>query len=496
MKRAAAVLVFMINALLPGGCDGMPAGPAATPPQPSAALMDLSLPKDTRAQWTVAVCTFEVEGLSGENTYLAFSLPLLLKNEVGALSTHTLSDEERDLTRRALVARDMAAAETASTAIRAERDALLFTDAVASATDPATRAAVESRLAAAAARRGFLASLDAARVDVAAMKPVVFKQGAEEGKLLDAPRIPRDVYCAREGVDLLIGGSLQEVQGYLLLDIWAFDAARDMLVYSSRNAAQREELYAFLSALGKELAGVILGRPWSLVSFAPTPPESSLYVDGTLAASGASSTLYLAPGAHTVRITAPGYHDLERTVTLGEGEETRIGDTLEKEVPGEIALATDPVGAAVYLGSVWKGTTPLPLDIPAVQGRGVLELDGYYSQPFTLDPSSPSSLTMTMTADVGSREDLQKKARDRFYTSLSLFAFSIPIPLFSYALTMDYATKLQQSGGASDETAMYAFFGAYYGGIGLSAALFTWMVTRIVAYVKAANDVGGLKEGL
>jgi hypothetical protein len=535
MRKAAPVLIFMLIALLPGGCDGTTtaaadaavaaaAGTATTPAAAAAAgtapaagstaaatntednggslVMDLSVPKDTRTHWSVAVCTFEVEGLSGENRYLAFSLPLLLKNEVGALSTHTLSDEERDLVRRRLIARDMVAADKAATAACAERDALLFSDAVASAKDSAARSAVEKKLADAVKRHGFLASLDPSKVDVAAEKPVAFKQGVEEGKLLDAPLIPRDVYCAQQGVDLLVGGSLQEVQGYLLLDIWAFDAARGRMVFTSRNAAQREELYAFLSSLGKELAGVILGRQWSLVSFAPKPPESALYVDGVLAASGASSTLYLAPGAHAVRMTAPGYRDVERTLTLAEGEETRIEDELEKEVPGQVEFTSDPDGAAVYVGSVWKGVTPLFLDVPAVQSRGELKLDGFYSQPFTLDSAVPPSVSLALTPDTGSRDDVQKKKRDDFYFSLGLFAFSIPLPLFSYALALDYSVKWLEcvTYGLSDEassakSSTYVFLGTYYAGIAISVSLFSWMVSRIVTYVKAANDVGGMKEG-
>ena len=107
------------------------------------------------------------------------------------------------------------------------------------------------------------------------------------------------------------------MQGYLLLDIWVFDRLAGKKVFSSRNAATRDELYASLPAFGREVARTVLGRPWSLVSFAPQPADAALYVDGKLAASGASPTLYLAPGPHKIRLSATGYHDVTRSLVAG-----------------------------------------------------------------------------------------------------------------------------------------------------------------------------------
>ncbi len=122
------------------------------------------------------------------------------------------------------------------------------------------------------------------------------------GALLEAPSVPSEIYCAQPGIDLLVGGSIQEVQGYLLLDIWVFDRLAGTNVFSYRNAATRDELYASLPTFGSEIARTVLGRPWSLVSFVPDPPDAALYLDGKLAASGASPTLYLSPGPHEITV--------------------------------------------------------------------------------------------------------------------------------------------------------------------------------------------------
>ena len=85
--------------------------------------------------------------------------------------------------------------------------------------------------------------------------------------------MPARQYCEAQSLDLLIGGSLQEVQGYLLLDLWAYSAARQQIIFSTRDAARRDDLYAAAPGMGKGITEEILGRPWAMVRFVPQPPE-------------------------------------------------------------------------------------------------------------------------------------------------------------------------------------------------------------------------------
>jgi hypothetical protein len=499
MRTTLAFALLLAVSVLPQATGQGSTSPGTTAPPgatSSTTTPDLSVPKDTGTQWTVGFSVFAAEDVSAENTYLRYSLPLLLQDAVSGLSTHAVSDEEREGIRRDAIEREIAASQRSITSIRKERDALLFADAAAAAKSNA--ALVDARIAAAVGRRDFLQSLDPGAVDVAAEKPVAFKQGTEEGKLLDAPVVPEPVYCDRQGLDLLVGGSLEEMQGYLLVNVWAFDAALGRRVFSSRNVAMRDELYASISALGRELASTILGRAWSLVAFAPDPPEAALYVDGSLVALGSSPALYLVPGQHEIRISAPGYRDIVRTVSLDPSAESRIDDGLDKEIQGSITVTTDPVGADLYVDSIWQGTTPLLLDIPAERSRAVASLEGYYPSSFLVYPDSASLLTVPLRTDVGSRDAVEKKKRDDFYASLGWFAASIPLPLFSYSLVTDLSTRSAEYAAAGDDqaatnalTASKVFSAAYWGGIAVAAGVFAWMVTRIIDYLTAAGNVGG-----
>jgi hypothetical protein len=480
-------------ATTPGAAPGTAASAPATTPDPT--KPDLSVPADAAKQWVVGFTVFDARGLAPENAYLAFSIPLLLKDAVSGLQTHTIADDERDLDRAAIVARELRSAEQSLTSARRDRDALLFSGVPI---DPAALKPIDARIAALEKRRDFLGSLDPSMIVIPPDKPVSFKEGSGPGKLLGLPAIPPAVHCAREGLDMLIGGSIRQVEGYLLVDTWAYDAARGRVTTSTREAAQRDELYVTVPLWGKDLVATILGRSWSLVAFTPDPPDSSLYVDGSLAASGVSPALFLVPGIRELTIKAPGYRDITRSLLLLPGEETPLAISLLKETAGSIFISSLPAGAELYVNSIWQGRTPLLLEQPTERSRGVLSLNGFYDFPFSLGPDSPPQISLTLQPDLGAREVAQKKAREEFYTSFAWFAASVPIPLFCNAFALDYAllrndllSQGQSSQAASAQMGAQAFLAGYYVGLAITASLFTWMVIRIIHYVSVSNGTAG-----
>jgi hypothetical protein len=107
-------------------------------------------------------------------------------------------------------------------------------------------------------------------------------------------------------------------------------------------------------------------------------------------------------------------------------------------------------------------------------------------------------LSFSLQKDVGSRDVLQKQARNDFYVSFGWFAVSIVVPLFSYALAIDsvvHENEFLYQGNVSQAASAHLnyqiYLGGYYAGMAVSAALFTWMVFRIVHYVDVANGTAG-----
>lgn len=474
-----------------GGTTGSPSsGPSSNPSTP-----DLSVPVDKSAAWVVGFSAFTAEGLSPENQYLCSSIPLLLKNELAGITTHDLSPRERDLVRTAAINREIDAVDKTITSLRQQRDALYLDTSPPSAS---TLAGIDTRIAAAQARKTFLKSMDISRVTVADQKPLVVKDGSGAGKLFDAPQYPAAVFCARQGLDVLIGGTLREVEGYILIDAWACDALRGEMAFTARDASLREEIYAALPGFSQELSGLFLGRPWASIAFSPDPPDSSLFVDDKLVATGKTPVLYLSPGTRAIRVSAPGYRDISETLSLKEEEQASLEVTLQKENGGTIVISSTPAGADVYQESVWKGKTPLALEKPFERTRIVLSKSGFYDEPFSVSAASPSDLSFTLQPDIVSRDAIQKKARDEFYTSFAFFALSLPIPFFCYAFALDEAMQVQQlaqSGSYAQVPGAQALGNALYTGyiVGtvVSVGLFTWMLFKIIHYVSVSTRTEG-----
>jgi hypothetical protein len=478
--RAAAVLL-----LLAAGA-GVPTPAAAAQREP---------PADTRATWTVGITAFRGEGLDPADAWLAWSVPLLLRDQLAGLDTHTLDADGRAALARAAIARDRQTLLASLDGLRNARDAAAFGETRPAA--PGSPAAPDA-LSEAMDRLAWLDGLDASAVEVPDVKPLSIKDGEGPGLLLATPFGSRGEACSREDVDLLIGGSVREEFGYFLVDVWAWDAARGEAVFTWRDAATRGELYERVAEAGRGLTGVLLGRPWASLVVTVQPPQASLLVDGESPGTGRSRFDDLAPGAHELRVKAPGYRDEARTVELAAGTETSLALALETMNLGTIAVASDPSGADALLDAVWQGRTPLDIPRPGERARLVVSLPDGPEVALTVGPTSPGQLSISLAHDVVRPEAERAAARDRFYGSFGWLVLSLPVPLYTYSWAVDWAAEARALTGAGDTAGAaraadfsYGFYYAYLGGLGISVALAGWTVYNIVRYVRAADRSAG-----
>jgi hypothetical protein len=508
MRAWLAVLPLLILPLRPAEADSAapvgqaPAGlasPAAAPQgaSPGAGDPAVVVPTDILNAYTIGFAALGARGLSMENAYLSFSIPLLLRDRVSAIPSHTLTEQERLILGGAIVARERASAAQSLRQARHDRDELFFAAPPAA---PAAAAAAEKKLTDADRRLKFLDSLDPSNVKVREEKPVAFKDGTAAGNLFAAPRFSPAAFARQQGLDLLVGGTVAEVQGYILLDLAAYDPLSETAVFSFRDAARREDLYGSLEKAASELTSVILGREWASLSVVTDPPGAVTTVDGKRLGSGRLSSAYLEPGRRELKLEAPGYASTTRTLELAPSEARTLEVALEKVAAQPIPLDSTPPGADVYADSLWTGKTPLSLDRPTAREHLQLAAPGYYEKALTLEPSAPGGMTVVLQQDIGSRNARQKKARDDFYTSFAFFVLSVPVPFFFYALATDEVMEILrlQAVGASTYQAQLSAYStasaltyAYYAGMGASGALLVWTLINLFTYVTTATRVAG-----
>ncbi len=443
------------------------------------------LPKDARKAWNVAFTAFTAESLPAERAYLAFSVPLLVRDRLAGLTVHRFSDQERALHRALVVKKELGALYQGLQQLRRARDEAALAGGKAAAD-------AEKSLQDAMERIQWLEALDASRIEMPEEKPVVFKEGTATGKLFEAPQYSPYQFAVQNDLDLLVSGTVKSAEEYVLVDLWAFDPAREAVVYRFRDAAGPEDIYDALDSAARGLIGVILGREWASLTVVPEPPDAIVSIDGKSMGSGSVQAEYVAPGQRTVTVASPGYEDSSQTLELAAMEEKAINVRLTKKPAAMLTITSTPPGADIYLDSVWKGKTPLSLETPAVRSRILLGLDGYYDLPISIGPGSPAEIPLVLLPDVGSRIKLQEKARDDFYFAFGFFCLSLPIPLFCSSLSTDFMaeagrlTNPTAIGQATLTSDVLGYTG--YGGIAVSASLFTWTVFELIDYITATQN--------
>ncbi len=113
-----------------------------------------------------------------------------------------------------------------------------------------------------------------------------------------------------------------------------------------------------------------LSSPGGSVDVVSYPAGASVYIDdvyqGLTRPWDALNIPNVAPGEHDLTLTLGGYYDYVTTVTVSSGRETSVVATLtdrpEANPNGQVAVASSPSGAAVYIDSAYRGVTPLIVD--------------------------------------------------------------------------------------------------------------------------------------
>ncbi|WP_319506906.1 PEGA domain-containing protein [uncultured Methanolobus sp.] len=134
------------------------------------------------------------------------------------------------------------------------------------------------------------------------------------------------------------------------------------------------------------------------ISVSTTPSGATVNIDGKYAGTSPLTTNGILPGSHDISISMNGYRDVSDTFYISAGTSTTYKKSLVKE-NGNIDIDSTPSGASVYLGSSYKGVTPLYLD-GISPGTCTIKLvkDGYkdLQRTVTVKDDSTASVSASM----------------------------------------------------------------------------------------------------
>lgn len=484
----SALALLLLAPLLSGGQAAPgPSGTSATDAAPPPA------PADDQPDWLVGIAAFAGQGLSPDSFYLLHSIPLLLLQNLGTVRTHYFTEEEKLGYRKAVIRRAERKKGEQIEALRQERDALFFKES-----DPAVRAAkskeYDLKIRRAVDELNALTALPPDAVAFPDSKNIRFASGDREEALLDAPLHSPLQAALQKSVNLLVWGRVEEVQGFLYFEVHALDSALQEDTFTYSDAVARDELPAVVDQVIERLKGELWGRDWASLAIQASPLEAAIYLDGILVGTGQARMDFVVPGEHELRVELDGYSPQTRSLSLQSYSLFELTVELESLERAQLALASEPPGAVVYEGSTRLGETPLNVPEPGFASRFLLRLPGYLDQALYLGGGAKDRLQVTLAPDSVDPLQLQKQARNGFYTAFGLFALSVPLPIFCWGFANDYAVGYSTATTISEQDRMRRAANAYYmgmwGTLGVSGILAVNMIVQLVRYIRAADRRG------
>lgn len=450
-----------------------------------------------RTSWKITMESLTGD-LSERHSYLKTSIPDLILRDLEQITTHVLTEKEKEGYREDIVKDKRIELLSELKKAYGEKDALLFNQV----SNETKRDELLERIDQLRENLAILESFDSSLIPTADILPLEWHEGEGEGGLLLPVQYTPDVICANSDLDYLISGELRGISDYFLLEIKGFDplTSKSSTIYSSSGSIEDMELMAAEAA--DELRSLILGRAWAALIVETNDPDSLIYSDGELIGIGKASIEILEPGEVFVEALGEDNSYWSEKHEITALERTYVTAELTPSEKTFVTVTSEPLEADVYVGSRWAGKTPLSL--PRYKERDIwvtLRSEGFYDKSFSVSHDSPDELNFIMEVEELTRLedfDLKKKA---FYRSLGWFSLSVAAPMITAGIQNNYVGR--QNAYAAHyldtldteyydlamemERNYYISTGVLIGTVAVSSGLLVDVFVKLARYIRAAE---------
>ncbi len=236
------------------------------------------------------------------------------------------------------------------------------------------------------------------------------------------------------GADGFLWGSLEDVAGYLVVSMGIATGFGGDTPVEAVAAGPYEDLDLIVASLVASVRTTLSYLEPVTLRFETSPPEASVYVDGSRLPPG-TDRLVVPSGAHDIVASAEGFAPPAKSGDFSGSPAFLVSVTLERETATAIAFSTSVTGSLVYLETRYIGEAPVETAIPPriTLGQAVT---GDVPTWFYIDPSegAESWAVETETVKTKTRIDTQ---RSILYWSLGALYISLPASMFTYAVFQD-----------------------------------------------------------
>jgi hypothetical protein len=454
-----------------------------------APMAAITLTADTK--WSVAFSTFEGINLSPENDHLVKSVPFLIKGELESIDKHYFDDRSKSSYRKALVYDKLREQYTALKQSQKTRDDLVFDNMLPDAREKKITE-IELAISKITTTISALTQYDASTIAFPDSLPVQIISGEKDDVLLEAPKYSALQFAIDKKINLLVRGRIEEIQGYIKLDIEALDRAEEADIYSFNMVVAPDELSTAIEKAKEGIAGAILGTEWGTLVLTVDPVKAIFYMDGEFIGIGNTRLTYVPTGKKKITAEAPGYATKNFETEIIAQKEITLDIILEKRDLAKIRIVSEPSGADVYVNSEWVGKTPLDLEKTREMKRVLVTMKDFDQYSFHVDQSSGDEIPIVLVRHSIDYNARQTEARDNFYMSFGFLLVSIAFPVFINGYMQDYAAEIRENGSSTPPFDGYylnynILNGSYYGALTVTCVLSVTTVIYLIQYLISAD---------
>lgn len=442
-------------------------------------------------EWRWGITEFDDAGVSLGQSYLIREIPLEIANSLPPISGHRMSMEEVEAYIQREHGEAMNALSEKESELRRKMDRKIFeVDFSMEQLDELKEELQQLREEKEELSRKVLFNGQAPD-----SIPLVLSEENQKNELLPPLLTPYEEYSSN--LEYLATGTLEEIEGvlYLTFRIYSFLENRD--IFSFTGGLLPEDREKVISQLAESIIATLTGRSWCSLTVVSNV-GANIYLNGEVVGNTMVELPVLEPGLYKVESVLTGHISRVEEIVVLPYEKKKIHIELDKAAWLELSIETDPTNAELFLGSRLIGRSPWVGDIPPNYSSLAIRKNGYIEliQPIVPADSNSLEYSLTLKPDTVDSEALLEAAREKFYFSLALFAFSIPVSLGLIATSSSYGNSASLELELSGTTAEYdrlnristgTLYG-FYGGLALNIGLFVMLVIDAVSYVQEAES--------
>jgi hypothetical protein len=257
-------------------------------------------------------------------------------------------------------------------------------------------------------------------------------------RILLAPVIDPVAVCAEKSIDLLVYGRIRQSGTFIIVELAVFNAALGRDIWNGTDYSAPDGLDLVVKSLARPVAEALLGKPYSLVTFVTSPPDTELLVGGK--SINSNHRLFFDEGFHEYSAKAPGHEAIESFFSTIPGQDLTLEIKLSQLDSVAFVLESNPPGATIHLDGNQLGTAPANVEGIAYPRILRVSMPGFEDVQMTVRPESllEDTIIKLQVSDGLSFDTRFDDKKSQFYRSLGLFVVSLPVTVLTGGLFQTY----------------------------------------------------------